>query len=321
MMTTLLVLARMLHIGSALLIVSLLYFRQVIFRPDGTAEFGSETIALFSRRITRWLIGVFLVQVVSGGVWFWIVAADISDNSLRDVLDFGLLKTVFGQTQFGQLWLGRMAMGIALGILLLAAGRSEHRSRGHGSTWRWLALVAGGLLLVSLAWAGHAASGVSHRALHLSADIGHLAIASVWPAGLLPLALFLNTAVKTGPPSQLACVVATLHRFSRTSLIAVVLLSLTGFANACFLIPSFPALFTSTYGQLLLGKIALFLAMVGLGALNRFHHLPDLDPDTPTPSDFDRLRRAILIENLLGLIVLLIVGAMGATAPPQAKLR
>ena len=151
----------------------------------------------------------------------------------------------------------------------------------------------------------------------MSADIGHLAIASVWPVGLLPLALYLNTAVKTSSSSQLAGAVATLRRFSKLSLIAVGLLFITGFVNAWFLIPGISALFTSTYGQLLLGKIALFLAMVGLGARNRFRLLPQLDRNAPTPSDFDRLRRAVLIENILALFVLLIVGAMGVAAPPQ----
>jgi putative copper resistance protein D len=305
MITALLVLARTLHIGSALLMVSLLFFRQVILRSEGAPDFGTETNVLFSYWIRRWLFGAFLIHILSGVVWFWIVAADVSDSSLWDILDFGLLKIVFEQTQFGQLWLVRLVLCLALGVMLLIAGRRQ-------------ALILSGLLLVSLAWAGHAASGVNHRVWHLGTDFGHLAIASVWPVGLLPLALYLHTAVKTGSSSQLAGAVATLRCFSRISLIAVGLLFLTGFVNAWFLIPSISALFTSTYGQLLLGKIALFLAMIALGARNRFRLLPQLDQKEPAPSDFARLRRAVLVENILALFVLLIVGAMGASPPPQS---
>jgi putative copper export protein len=65
----------------------------------------------------------------------------------------------------------------------------------------------------------------------------------------------------------------------------------------------------------LLGKVALFLVMAGLGAANRFSFLPALAGDRATPA-LVRLRRAVMLESVLGLVVILIVGMMGATSPP-----
>jgi putative copper resistance protein D len=200
-----------------------------------------------------------------------------------------------------------MALALAIGLEMLVRWRNARPSRG-------LTLALSALLLGSLAWAGHAVSGVNHRALHLGADLVHLIAAAVWPAGLVPLFLFLSSIRREPwPPSDALFV---LRRFSSVSLAAVIVLFLTGLANACFLLPSVASLFSSDYGRLLLGKIVLFLLLIGLGALNRGVFLQALR-DCPTPSVFDRLRRVVLIENGLALLLLTIVGAMGMTPPPS----
>jgi putative copper resistance protein D len=311
MLTALLVLARALHIGSALLLASLLFFRPA-YVPVGS---GYEPAgARFTQRLSRWLIGAWIVQLLSGAVWFALVAADMNGVALPEIFDSTLLTTVLTQTQFGQLWIGRAIVGAVLGpILLLLWRRPSAASR---STLITTALSLSVLLLLSLAWAGHASSGSSYRALHLSADVLHLALGAVWPVGLVPLLLFLKTAAADNEPAEFERAVITLKNFSRASLAAVLLLFLTGFVNAWLAFPSFASLFISTYGQLLLAKVALFLGMIVLGARNRFVLLPGLHATLSSRSTFAKLRTAVLLESLLAAIVLLIVGLMGITAPP-----
>jgi putative copper resistance protein D len=55
-------------------------------------------------------------------------------------------------------------------------------------------------------------------------------------------------------------------RFSGLGVISVVVLLATGLLNTWFLVGSPLALVGTTYGQLLLGKLGLFLAMVTLAA-------------------------------------------------------
>jgi len=286
--------------------VSLIYFRTFILRP--------QREAILSEPIIRWLTWVWIVQIVSGGLWLWIATAQMSDDSLLGVLDFGVMRTVLEQTQFGQLWFCRMGPALVQGIILVVAYRRNFLSC-EKSLWLWIAIGLSLLLLISLAWAGHAASGTHDRTWHIGIDVFHLAIASVWPIGLIPLAVFLWTLPEFLPASELKYVILSLSRFSNTSVVAVTLLFLTGLTNAWFFIPSISALFTSTYGKLLLGKVILFSIMVGLGALNRFWHLPELEA-VGSRISFIRLRKVVLIESMLGVIVLLIVGLMGMTAPP-----
>ena len=303
----LLVLVRALHIGSALLLGGLLFFRQFCLQWPSDEPAG----VLFERRLFRWLIGAWLVQFVSGAAWLWIAAAGMSGVPLPKALDPAMLQIVLEQTQFGRLWLIRGTVMIVLGaaLWLLAVSRASLRSSVAG-----VAFALSGLLVVSLAWAGHGDANPS--ALHLGADILHLAVASVWPTGLLPLLLFLR-ASHDDAAHNAGRAVATLNRFSQIALAMIILLFLTGLTNAWFLIPSWEALGTSLYGRLLLFKGALFFAMTGFGARNRFVFLPEVRLVTTSATAFLRLRRTVLIESVLGLSVLFIVGWMGATPPPE----
>jgi len=307
-MIVLLVLARTLHIGSALLLTSLLFFRLVVLREGRTEPEKAGWPIAFNRQLQRGLGGLFLLHLLSGAAWFWAVTAGMNDSSLREALDPAQLGTVLLQTQFGWLWSWRAGLALVFGALLLTGSAARGRSAGS-----WLALGVSGLLLGSLTWAGHAAAGTEHRIAHLGIDLAHLAIAAIWPMGLPPLALFLRAVARAGPAGPE--VMPILQRFSRLSLACVILLLATGIANALFFFPSWSALVTSTYGRLLLGKVALFLVMVGLGAFNRFSFLPALMGDPASPA-LVRLQRAVLLESAIGLVVISIVGMMGATSPP-----
>ena len=79
-----------------------------------------------------------------------------------------------------------------------------------------------------------------------------------------------------------------------------------------------PALLHTDYGRLLLIKIALFLAMVAIAAVNRFRLTPQLLQQASIAASRDalrQLRRNAAIEALAGAIVIAIVAALG-TMPP-----
>jgi putative copper export protein len=61
---------------------------------------------------------------------------------------------------------------------------------------------------------------------------------------------------------------------------------------------------------LLVAKVLVVAAMIGLGALNRYRFLPAL-AHGPAPG----LLRTVVAETVLAVLVVLIVGAMGTTAP------
>src|SRR5262249_23458118 len=120
-------------------------------------------------------------------------------------------------------------------------------------------------------------------------------------------------------------------RFSTLGLISVGALIATGIINGWILAGSVPALIGTDYGRLLLAKVALFLAMVPLAALNRLRLAPRavLTVSAPrceealvhkpgangAPATLCALARNSLLEATLGLPILVIVGALGTTPP------
>jgi putative copper resistance protein D len=259
--------------------------------------------------VISFLWAALAAEIVSGAAWLWLVAADMNDESPWGGLTFADLETVLFQTSFGQLWIGR---GIALVVLALLLGRLGKgaallRPKPHLAARSFLILAGG--LLASLAWAGHAGSGARWHVWHLFVDVVHLGAGAIWPLGLLPLALFLNRSSR-GEVGFAASDVAVVQRFSRASLVAVLTIVGSGVANSWLMLPSWRALFTSTYGWLLLGKIFFVTIMVGIGAFNRMRLLPVL-----SQGGSSRLVRTVVAESILALVVLLIVGLMGITPP------
>jgi putative copper resistance protein D len=255
-----------------------------------------------------------ILEAISGGFWFWFVTADMSGQSPWGILDPADLGTVLWQTQFGRLWLGRAVVAVVLGLVFFFVSRRKTFLLPGPSLLNWFVPALSGVLLITLAWAGHAAAGIHYQALHLLADILHLVIGSIWPAGLIPLAGFLWQSDRRKQTLPADWEIKALQRFSQISLIAVLTLLVTGLINGWLMVGSWEALVTTIYGRLLLGKVFVVGIMVGLGALNRLHLLPQIQA---APIMFQTLRRTILAESCLALVILIIVGIMGMTSPPS----
>ncbi|HUB66444.1 MAG TPA: CopD family protein [Candidatus Methylacidiphilales bacterium] len=318
-MTVLFVLARSGHFAAALLLFALPFFVAWIMRPTliRAAPETPRIYEAYGRVLMKWFWAALLIEALSGAAWFWLVTLQMSGDPLWSLPASDDLQTVLWQTQFGQLWLGRAVALVVLCILTALASRGSFFFLGKGPLLGGLALAVSGTLLASLAWAGHAAAGINSRTTHLLADTLHLALGAVWPVGLAPFALFLRYAGRAGQAWPVMAVLAAVRRFSETSFVVVLVLVATGFVNGWFLVGSWAALFSTLYGWWLLAKIAVTAMMIGLGAWNRWSKLPALLAAPEDSTRYLSLRRNVIAETMLAGIVLLIVGIMGMTAPPQ----
>jgi putative copper resistance protein D len=104
-------------------------------------------------------------------------------------------------------------------------------------------------------------------------------------------------------------------RFSIFGIVVVAMLIATGTLNSWYLVGSVPNLVGTEYGQLLLIKIALFIAMVAIAAFNRFVLMPRLRADVPVEPTLQALERNGAIEIALGVVIIAIVGVLGITGP------
>jgi putative copper resistance protein D len=177
---------------------------------------------------------------------------------------------------------------------------------------RLLQMVAGVTLLILIALIGHAgATPGTAGDIHLVSDMVHLLAAGAWVGALPALALLLAHAQRSNDAEWGAYAVAVTGRFSSIGVVCVGALLVSGIINSWNLLGGPRDLVTTDYGRLVLLKIILFAAMVGIAAANRFHFTPLL----PSAAALKALRRNTLAETGLGLCVLLFVGALGTLSP------
>jgi putative copper resistance protein D len=303
---------RAVHFASTVSVAGVAFFLVFVgepaFRP---AHRNARVPAIVRARLAQiaW-IGLAFV-FVSGAAWLVLRAGQMSDLPVAAVFSEGVIWTVLSDTHFGYLWMGRFALTVLLaGAFYPFDFRSQWR-RGAA-----VALAAG--LTGTLAFAGHAGAGAgAEGTVHLTADIWHLIAAGAWVGSLVPLALLLHAA-DDGDPLSIEIAREATRRFSTLGVASVGTLLATGIVNTWVLVGSIQALFGTDYGRLLLVKVALFLGMLSIAAVNRLRLTPRLvqrrDASTGQCA-LRRLRNNSLIEATVGAIILGLVAVLGTLSP------
>ena len=276
---------------------------------------GSQPWPRLHRRLSL-LAGTSLVlAVLSGAAWLLFVSVQMSGQPIAATVRQGVVATVLHRTRFGQIWTLRLLLAVVLAALLVLPYGWRR------GLWRWVGLAISACVLGSLAWAGHGGATPGRPGdLHLTADILHLLAAGAWVGSLVPLALLLSELrrdrIDDASSTQMAR--RAVIRFSLLAAISVVVLFAAGLINTWFLASSVPALIGTEYGRLLLAKVALFLTMVTIAAVNLLRMTPRLAIGIRHPlaaAALSHLRRNALIEALFGLCVLCIVAKLGVLPP------
>jgi copper transport protein len=225
------------------------------------------------------------------------------------VLDRSLLHDTLGTT-YGQLHSARLLLLAALGVLLARSLRAPRRAR-------WDAVL--GVLGVGVLWtfsdSGHGAT-TSPAWLSVPIDMLHLAAMATWLGGLVML---LGAVLPRREPEHLRTVLPV---FSTAAFGAVLVLVGTGTYSAWRGVGTVDALFSTTYGLLVLGKVLLLAAIVAVANVSRrvvrrrvvAYAMTDvLMPDAPAADQQDvrrapiqtkRLRRAVYVETVIAFVVL-----------------
>ena len=303
-----LLLGRWVNIYASSLLLSLLAFQRLYVVPVLHRE----------KRSDRWTEGRYLdaltwicwlAMLISGIIWLLVVVASITDSGI----ELGAVGKIITVTQFGRLWLFRSLLGLAIGGgLLCNTLRKTSLTHSH-----FAGVAFATVNLASLAWAGHAGAATGPFAgIHLLTDLVHLVASAVWPGGLLPLAVWFLVSERGRENG--AVNYAVVYRFSAISLGTVVVLAVSGLLNSLFMLKRFSDFYGTTYGQILTGKIILFLFMIGLGAQNR-RLLKAQRPSEALrikQSNFVQLFRNVWIESALAFAVFGLAGTLGTIGPP-----
>lgn len=228
-------------------------------------------------------------------------------------------------SHFGHVWLWRIP---ALAVLWLAWG---WRRRHAEHTWTgWLMALAVAVIALTRSETGHPAD---HGDFMIAVwiDWAHILAAGTWVGSLFGMSLAIFPKLLHEGERSLERSAEIFQRLSTLSGAALAVLLACGIYNAVEQLGSFAALWTSRYGIVLDVKLAIVIAMIAIGAHNRYSKLPRLRQAAglpAKPSWADRLSqngrqnaaqhdresiigvcaRAVLLESLLGLAVI------GATA-------
>jgi copper resistance protein D len=313
MTTTWFVLTRAVHFGACLLFFGVLGFDRIVAAASlGKSE--PEAAAYWKSRVQRFAGILLPVILVSGIAWFLLVAANMSGLPLRQAIQSEVLATVCNQTDFGTVCKWRLIFWLAAtGAAAVFFFKPPTPLK---TIVAWIQLTLSGLLLGSLAWAGH---GVEGPPWHLAADVLHLLVAGLWPAGLLPFALLLRRLRRSSDTGRWHAVCMLVRRFSAMSLSAVALLTATGLVNGWILAGSIANLSGQTYGRWLLAKIVLFGVAMAIATVNLLRLKPRLVAEINRAQNAEptaaRLQFNVQMELILGMAIVIIVAILGILPP------
>jgi uncharacterized membrane protein len=148
-------------------------------------------------------------------------------------------------------------------------------------------------------------------------------VASLWAGGLLFMVTTLFPIMKRsglGLGDRAAYLGRVIPRFSRLAIISVLLLAATGTYNLLVHTADPVALFDVAYGWVLGAKVALFLAVVLLGARNFRLYRPSANKSSDTQDGVPefKLGRNVRLEAVLLLVAFSSAGALTLLPPPTA---
>jgi copper transport protein len=232
---------------------------------------------------------------------------------LRRALDATLLAQTLG-TRFGGVWAVRVLLLLFLVAFLRAWSQREDAWTRTGA---WVAVgVLAAALVVTPALVG----------------VLHFAAAAVWFGGLVLLGTCVLPRADVG-------LLQAVPRFSSVAFTAMVVIVLTGIVQGWRQLESVQAVQDTAYGRLLVTKVAVFLLLIAVAGRSRVlvrrklmarasvgaaaPHRDPGDAARPGPSnDADNgslwlLRRLVLAEMAIALVVLAVTALLGIATPPR----
>lgn len=244
-------------------------------------------------RLIMWALKIGLASAV---VSLGLQGVDLLNLPLTGILTWAAWASAAGTSLFP-------ALLLAIAAMLIAALAWRSPSFGAAFVRTAIAMICVGL---SFAVSGHAAT-ASPQWLTRTALFIHGIGLAFWMGALAPLAVLAWQSKDS--------LLRVLRRFSTLAVPIVALIALSGFVLAVVQVDSFRALIDTSYGNILVWKLALVSLLLVFAALNRLVFTPTIE------REFHRtrlLQRSIAVEFVLMIAILGLVAGWRFTPPPRA---
>ena len=279
---------------AAIWVGKLLLYAGLFLGIGGT--FALTWLAEDGRPGQRFVAAALLLGLVGAPLSLGLQGLDGLGAPLARFASSAVWKTAMETSFVWTVLIGLIALGLAL---LSLAGPSSLRK-----LLAALALLGVG---AALAASGHA-SAAEPRCLTRPLVFLHGTAIAFWAGALMPLGLALR--------QQPAGAKSFLRRFSRAILPVVAVLAASGIVLAIIQVQHPAALIETSYGRLLLLKLALLLFLFTLAAVNRWTLTEPAEAgDTEVQR---RLARSIRIEVVIVLAIFGVAAGWRFTPPPRA---
>ncbi len=269
-------------------------------------------IVPFGRR-QRIIIGTAAaIGAVAGLLALPLEVGYTSGRSLSVITDGSAWRAVF-HTTIGLAWVVRAACIAFVAAVLLAT-----RSRSRATWWQLILII--GLVTVGIAsaYGGHGATGRWHY-LGVFLTMLHVSAMAAWLGGLLLLTISFAEMDRRG-----------VQRFSSIAVVAIAAVVVSGTIQGVRQVGSLDALTGTSYGKLLIWKLVAVAGILAVAAVARRATHGRLSLTTPlagatvsaaaVDDGFDRarLRKAVSIESVLAVAVVIVTSLLMAANPSQA---
>jgi putative copper resistance protein D len=276
---------RALHFASLMMIFGASAFTAIAAPRVNFAPVGDT--------LRRWLVVGAIVALLTSVLCLGFVTAQIAGDS-GAAFDPAQMSVVAGKTDYGHVFLIRAVL--LTGLIAFAVF----------SAAAWLRALISGAALALLGAVSHAAARGGDWRLALAANDGlHLLCAGFWIGALVVLALLIRT--------RSTDIVVALRIFSGWAIIAVALLVIAGSVNAAAILYQPGMTWSGVYLGWLAAKLVLAALMIALALTNRFGILPAMVRGDKESAE--SLTMTVVMELSCAMLILLVVGVLGETAP------
>lgn len=312
--------ARWLNFAALLVLAGTAVFLVVVWlhRRRASPARPSEVEARFLRRWRRVAVWSWIAVLFATVALYVLQGAAAADVPLGEALS-GEVIVGLASTRFGIVSLIKLGLLLALaavwfvgrGRFTAPAAESVGASAAPMSVPMWM--VVGGLTGVVLlaatpGVAGHAGTTPPVLA-NVPADTLHVVAAGAWVGGLLLLLVAAFPAVRgLAQGERVAILAPVVSRYSDMAVVAIGLLVASGLLRTWSEVRAFRAFTGATYGVVLLVKLAAFLPILAMGAINNRWTKPRIAraaaEGSPDRAPLRALRRLVAVEVALATVVI-----------------
>ena len=189
----------------------------------------------------------------------------------------GRLDDILFNTRSGELWLARIGISIALLLLFAPALFSAtYRTGGRALLVALVGLVGSLGLLMTYSLGSHGATG-GGEFWSVGSDFVHFLATAAWLGAMLQMPLlFWWTRTRLDSTKRFLYMANAFDRYAWLAVVSLALLIGTGVFNGFVQLPNRPALWDTSYGRVLIAKLALILPLLGVAGLNAIFLAPKL---------------------------------------------